>query len=210
MTTYTTQPDETDGIDTYMTDDATTTNFGTETALVVGAGSGGSVKRTLLKFDFTKGTNTPSATAVVTAGTITLYMDSEVSSNAVTMDFYKCLRNWNESQATWNLYATGGTWSTGGCGNTTTDMENTVLASGSLSATEAAGAKNYALNANGLAVVQGWIQGTVNNYGFLAKTSSEAANTRYNFASSSGTTAANRPMLTLEYTSGFVPQIIIS
>ena len=202
MTTYTTQPDETDGIDTYMTDDAATTNYGTNAEMNIGAGAGGSIKRTLLKFDLTKGTNPPPASAIASSAVITLYLNSEASSSAVTMDFYKVLRNWVEGQATWDVYSTGNNWGTAGCADTTTDRENTILAQLSLSATEAAGSKNITLNAAGLAVLQGWIDGSIANYGWLAKTSSEAANTRYLFATATDATAGNRPKLVVEYIYG--------
>jgi hypothetical protein len=202
MTTYTTQPDETDGIDTYIDESAATTNYGTNAEIKIGAGSGALSARTLLKFDLTKGTNPPPLSAVASSAVITLYLNSEASSNAVTMDFYKALRNWVEAQATWNVYSTGNNWGTAGCANTTTDRENTILAQLSLSATEAAGSKTITLNADGLAVVQGWINGTISNYGLLAKTSSEAANTRYLFASATDATSGNRPKLVVEYIAG--------
>ena len=197
MTTYTSQPAEADGIETYISDDAATTNYGTDAEVNVGAGAGGSVKRTLIKFDLSKGTNPPEPDATITSATLTLYLNSETSGSAVTLDLYKCLRNWVESQATWNAYSTGNNWATAGCGNITTDRANVVLGQLSLSATEAAGAKAITLDTD---LVQGWLTGTIPNYGLLGKTSNEDANTRYLFASSTDGTASHRPKLVIEYT----------
>ena len=199
MTTYTHQPAEAQAYDTYMDDGAAESNFETNAEIKIGGGAGGAITRTLWKNDFALGTNPPTSSVVVSAATLTLYLNSEASSSAVDLECYKNLRDWVEAQATWNIWKTANNWDTAGCGNTTTDRENTILGTLALSATEAAGSKVITLNN---AIVQGWINGTISNYGFLIKTSSEAANTRYEFASSTDGTAGRRPLLTVEYTAG--------
>jgi len=59
------------------------------------------------------------------------------------------------------------------------------------------GAKTITLNAAGIAMVQGWINGTVANNGLLIK--SAGTTDGLDIRSSEYSTLASRPMLTIQY-----------
>ena len=61
----------------------------------------------------------------------------------------------------------------------------------------AAGAKTIILNAAGVAMVQGWVNGTVANNGLLIKSASTTDG--LDIRSSEYSTVASRPMLTIQY-----------
>jgi hypothetical protein len=110
MTTYTSQPAESDGLDSYYSEGSPTSNNGTSDKFYIGNSS---KNRGILKFDLTKGTNPPPTGAIV-IGTpqIELYCGGYRTSK--TLAAYECLKNWVESQVTWNIYSTGNNWDTAG------------------------------------------------------------------------------------------------
>ena len=197
MTTYTSQPDATDGIDTFIDDSATSTNYGTETRIAVGEwNSGSSVCRGLLKFDFTKGTNPPPSNVTVLSATLYLYAVQDLTNNVRTIRAYRVLRNWVEGQATWNVYSTGNNWGTAGCSNTTTDRLATDMGN-----TSVANPPTDITISLDTATVLGWINGTINNYGMLLKVDTETDD-QTGWGSSDNATAGLRPKLVVEYFSG--------
>ena len=198
MTTYTSQPDETDGIDNWIREGNPTTNYGTTGTMLIGFISGNGIARGLIKFDLTKGTNPINSTKAVvsTDATLTLYCDEYFTTK--TLAAYECLRNWVESESTWNIYSTGNNWTTVGAGSAGNDYNSTSVGSVSVSST---GAKDITIPK---ALIQKWVD--TQNYGLVLRNTSEADN--YNrFVSSAGTTASQRPKLTFEYILG--GQVII-
>ena len=106
---------------------------------------------------------------------------------------YPVARTWSESQATWDTAASGTEWTAGGT-RSSGDRGGTSLATLNPSAT---GAYTVALNAQGLAQVQGWVDAPSTNHGFALD-----ANTNMDgliFDSAEATTAAHRPRLTVSY-----------
>jgi hypothetical protein len=204
MTTYTSQPDETDGIDTQVNSFAPTTNYGTGTDFRVGNETNvdNPTFRGLLKFDFSKGTNPPTRGATVSSATLYLTQTGEDSVNNRTLRVYRLKRAWVEAQATWNVYSTGNNWSTAG-GFHADDCEQTDIGSKALSSTEANGEKTITLTA---AAVQEMIWGDFANNGFLLKMDTEADD-RYTFGAAGHATATSRPKLVVEYILG--GQVII-
>jgi hypothetical protein len=195
MTTYTTQPDGTDGIDTMLNEQLPTTNHGTETVTSVGYNTSSSNKRRgLLKFDLSKGTNPPPSTATASSAVITL--NCSTYNVTRTLATYQVLRDWVEAQVTWNIWKTSNNWTTAGCGSAGNDYVNTDLGSVSVTGT---GTVTLTLNAAGLAIVQGWIDGSIANYGLLLKHTAETTE-RNVYDSSDNATAGNRPQLVIEYT----------
>ncbi|PKO02089.1 MAG: hypothetical protein CVU43_09730 [Chloroflexi bacterium HGW-Chloroflexi-5] len=182
MTTYTSQPAESDGLDSYYSEGSPTSNNGTSDKFYIGNSS---KNRGILKFDLTKGTNPPPTGAIV-IGTpqIELYCGGYRTSK--TLAAYECLKNWVESQVTWNIYSTGNNWDTAGG-----DYDATALGSVAVSST---GTKTITLPTS---IVQKWID--TQNFGVILKHTSEADNTN-DYVSSSGATASERPKLTFEYT----------
>ena len=202
MTTYTHQPDGTNGIDAPILSDLATTNYNTrETLDVFGAATRYS---SLWKNDFSLGTNPPPSNAVVSAATLYLYNNqADAASTDVVIDLYPVLRNWVESQCTWNVYATASNWGTAGCENTSTDRESTSIGTATLTNGEATGTE-HAISLD-TAKVQAWIQGIQANYGVIIRLTSGTGGF---FLSSSDTTVNSlyRPKLIVEWSlpaSGF-------
>ena len=194
MSTYSSQPDDTTGVDAYISSDNATTNFGTSTLFQIGEWNGGtSVNRGILKFDLS---SIPS-NAVISDATLSLWVDGDLSSNARTAEMFRVRRNWVESQVTWNVWSTSNNWTTAGAGDTTNDIDSTVCGSCSFTASESAGTqKDFTLV---VAELTKLIDGTYNNYGWLFKMQTET-NDEYQMRSSSHATSANRPKLVINYT----------
>lgn len=171
--------------DTYISLASPTTNFGTNNSLGVAPND-----RTLIRF--TGLTNIPS-NAIVSA--VTLFIDRSAGSGVGTYSLYKCLRPWVEAQATHNIYSTGNAWTTAGAQDTTNDHDPTVLAS----LVDPVGDWTFASGAGLVALVQGWIDGSITNNGFLIQEPS-GATFRTMKSSAVGILDGERPKLTVTYT----------
>lgn len=116
------QPDGATGLDTDMHQNSPTTNFGTSAELRVGEflGAANAEGRTLIELNITSidsGSN-------ISAAEISLFLYNNVSGGAETWSIYRVIRDWVETEATWNKFSTaGGNWGTAGCSNTTTDRD---------------------------------------------------------------------------------------
>lgn len=189
MTTLTLQPDGTAGVDTSITSGAPTTNNGTATTLNLGDRNDQvNARRVLIKFDL----STLPSDATITSAVLSLFCITDFSSNARTYRVYRLKRAWVESQATWNIYSTGNNWSTAG-GFHVDDCEQTDIGSRAFSATETLNQfKDFALTPTTKADLD------LGN-GWLIKADTETDD-GYNFDSSDGATAGQRPKLVIEYT----------
>lgn len=202
MTTYTSQPDETSGVDTRLVSDEATL---THNDGILGIGqTGATIDRSLLKFDLS---SIPAYASIVSA-TLSLWTKTDYSTNARDVKVYRVLRNWVETQATWNVYSTGNNWGTAGCGNSTTDYDGAnIWASTNVSASVPNNTEvQWVFTATGLAELKKVINGTYSNYGMLLKADTESADFYY-YYSSADATSGYRPKLVIEYTVG--GQVII-
>jgi hypothetical protein len=192
--TYSSQPDETSGIDTWIDSSQVNTNRGSSGTLAVGeSNAAAAVGRALIKFDLS---SIPS-NAVITSATLYMTISADVSSNARSFRVYRLVRSWVESEATWNIAATGTNWGTAGAGNTTTDYDPTAWATTAFTANETVGTeKAWALD---VTEFEKFINGTYTNYGWVIRADTEN-NDQYIFYSSSNATSSNRPRLVVEYT----------
>lgn len=204
MTVYTYQPDDTTGLDTFMSSGNATTNYGSANYLSIGhdaAPAGLGVARTLIKFDLS---GIPPNERVVSA-TLSLWVSLDNSSNARTISVYRVLRAWVEGQATWNVYSTGNNWGTAGCSNTSTDREAADIGTAAISASPGVGTEiQIALTP---AKVQDWITGAVTNNGILLKVDTESGD-EIQYDSSGSATAGERPKLVITTISGRVIAIV--
>ena len=190
---YSSQPDGTAGLDTWIQSSAPTTNQGTATQIIVGeSDAAAATYRSLIKFDFTSITPPVTTSSVV----FSLWQFAESSSNTRTFQIYRQLRDWVETQATWNIWKTSNNWATAG-GFDAADCEQTGIASLSLSSTEAAGEKQWTNWTT--ASLDAMINGSFTNNGFMVKADTEL-NDAHNFRSSDYATAGNRPKLAFTYT----------
>ena len=112
MPTYTTQPDATAGIDTWLDDLSATTNRGTQTTFYVahyddrGDNKEG---KAVIRF---AASEIPRGSRVIT-GTLSLYV-TNLGSTAQPIIIGETLKPWVEDEATWNIYSSGNNWSTAG------------------------------------------------------------------------------------------------
>lgn len=186
--TITLQPDETDGIDTFINAGDVNTNFGTDADIYLGHYlAWGVMDRCLIKFDLT----TLPADAVITSATLSLYLTANYGANAQTFNVYRLKRNWVESEATWNIYSTGNSWIDAG-GFNVLDCEQDLIGTKSI----AAAATLNEFNAFSLTPITKAALDL--GYGWLIK-SAEEDNGMHIFSSSSKLTEANRPKLVIEY-----------
>lgn len=191
--TYTSQPNETAGTDTRISSSSPTSNFETNVNLGVGeVTSGAQTLRTLIAFDL----SSIPTNATVTSATLTIWIESDGSDNARTLRAFRLKRAWVESQATWNVYATGSSWGTAGAGNST-DAETTDVGSAAITSSQAAGDPiDIALDVTS---VQEMVTGTFANHGWLLKVDTESDD-QYTYRSSNSAASAERPKLVIEYT----------
>jgi hypothetical protein len=108
----------------------------------------------------------------------------------------RLLRPWIASEATFNAAQAGVPWQTSGALGPA-DRDPTVL--GSLVGTTL-GATPVALNAAGVAVVQGWIDGTLPNHGFII--ADYANKDAVEFYDSEASNPSRRPTLSLDFAGG--------
>jgi hypothetical protein len=101
-----------------------------------------------------------------------------------------------EAEATWNIWKTGSGWTIAGAGSNGNDYSSTLLASVSVFT---AGQYSFSVETAIVAVVQGWVNGTIENDGFIMRVTDESGGHESEFTPSEGATAANRPQLYIEY-----------
>ena len=116
--------------DTYIDSNASTTNYSTNTSLYTGHEDGAPsiTRKTLLAFDFSA---IVPAGATITTATLSLYLfEHDDDSDGTNITVYRLLRtDEDDSQATWAVYKTGSSWTTGGCGSAVSDYTTTASAS---------------------------------------------------------------------------------
>ena len=177
------------GIDTYIRSTNPTSNYGTETTMNIGESNASTqIGHALVKFDLT---GLP-AGLTFTGATLNMTIQADYSSNARTMRCYQLLRNWTEAGATYNKFNGTDDWQTAG-GTGANDMEQTDMGNVALTATETVNtSKDIVLDTD---IVQGWYDGSINNYGVLIKNDTETDD-MYAWYSSDYSTAGYRPKLT--------------
>lgn len=191
--TYSSQPNDTAGLDNYIVQVLPTTNLGTNATLSVGESNTGSndTRRILIKFDFSSITPPVTTSSVV----FSLWQFTRESSNARDFKIYRQKRDWSETQSTWNIWKTSNNWSAAG-GFHADDCEQTSIASLNLSATEAAGQKQW--TGWTTSSVDEMINGSWTNNGFMIKADTELNDAQF-FRSSDYATAGERPKLEITY-----------
>ena len=186
------QPDEATGEDTYLRGGSqSNNNFGTSTVLRVQRGLGTSDRYVaLLRLSLA---SLP-ATSVVSVAQLNLTWATPYT-NPVTVNLYRCLREWTESGATWNNYDGTNAWGAGGAENETTDYDGSIiLASHTLSADPGDNATLTFSDVALRAAAQAAVGGSLN---LLLRTT---VTVLWLVASSDHATAAYRPQLVVTYT----------
>ncbi len=172
--------------DTYISSNNKTTNYGA-TSTVYASGSA----RPLVKFDL----SSIPANATVQSATLSLYIYSNLGNGGGTSVYLHRLidKSWNETQATWNIYATGQNWTTAGMG-ATTDYATPATASANIGYTPV----NIWADFTVTSLVQNWINGGFANNGITILTQNGP---RFNaYSSEYNGNITLRPKLSVTYT----------
>jgi len=187
--TITLQPDATAGADTHINSAYPNNNYGTSITANVGRVSGTTLYRFLLKFDLS---SLPDS-AILNSSILTLYQQYADIPN--TIEIFRSKRAWVESQATWNVYATGNSWQEAG-GFGADDCDTTVIGSRAFTEPDSSGYLDFVLTPTTKADLDF-------GNGWLLKAADEVWTYTYClFYTSNGSTAAYRPKLVIEYTEG--------
>lgn len=175
--------------DAYLSQAAPTSKYWGNSSLRVDgddpAGSGNDLS-TLLAWDI----SAIPAGSTVTAASITLQI---TNATAVPYPVYPVLRRWVEREVTWNLAATGSSWQAGGA----LGEEDRGAAAVASVAASGLGSYTFSLNADGLALVERWINTPAENYGLIIGDS--VIDDGLTFLSSEQSALASRPRLTVTY-----------
>lgn len=203
--TYSSQPDATAGLDTWINDLAATDQWGTQGNVDIGEqNSVARINRTLIKFDF----SSIPAGAVSSSVTLSLWLFSNIAANARNLRFYRQKRGWVETEATWNIWKTGNSWSAAG-GFHINDCEQTGIASLSQAAAESAGEKQWT-NWTTTSIDAMFPGGGWPNNGLMGKADTEVDD-MHRYRSSNYGTPAERPKMVIVYTTGavFLPKTVM-
>ena len=180
--------------DTYLSENAPTSNFGSSTALVLDGNDPnptGNDLVTVIKWDIS---SIPADSLVDSAQIEIDVFDASSGS----YEIYEMKRNWVESEATWNIFAAGNNWQTPGA-NGPLDRGSTVL--GAVTAS-AVGPYSISLGPDALTLVQAWIDAPGSNNGLII--ANTTTGNGLDFRSSEYGTATSRPKLTIGYSPPFV------
>jgi hypothetical protein len=161
-----------------------TVNSGSATSLSV---DGDDLQELLLSWDVSA--SIP-VSGVVTAASLSLRVSDKSSD---TFNLYAALPTWAESQATWNVSATGSAWQVAG-GSGANDRGSVVLGTFTAPATVNV---NVTLNAAGIAVVQGWVNNPSTNHGFFVV--GPSSTNRLELRASEYSTKSQRPKLNVTW-----------
>ncbi len=177
LTTSTIQPGDADGKDTYVYFDNPGNTHGSEPFVFAGAGVGNDICRSYLQFDL----SSIPTTAVVTDAELGLYYLNSVGAGVAPIGAYGVTSSWDEDTMDWLGQPNSA--------ETPEDI-NTVPDAVTLD-------WEY-WNIGDL--VQGWVNGSIENHGVLLKDSNEAMEKAYKaFYSSDWGTADQRPKLVITY-----------
>lgn len=169
----------TGAVETYIRQNDSNSNFGDVNLVYVRNDN----IHGLIKFDLS---NLTGVIQTVTNATLTLY-DYSLQSGTNNVVFHRLLKDWVETEATYNIYASGQLWETAGAFGTTDRgaafATNEMLVGG--------GTYDISLSAD---LVQDWIDHPATNFGIIMDA---IDNVTVAFASSENSTIAWRPMLTI-------------
>ncbi len=191
-TTITLQPSP--GNDTYIASANPTTNYGTNDTLYLGYSSSAvNSCRILIKMDLS---SIPFGSTILSSK-LYITVTADNANTTGTISAYRLLRNWNLSQATYNVYSTGNSWGTaGGTGSGDIDLSVGAWGTCATGSADAIGTvREISLNTTEFAKL---VNNTYNNYGWLLKTA-DASSDLYKYAGGDSATESIRPKLIIEY-----------
>jgi len=147
------------------------------------------------------------ADATISNASLTFYV---TDASARVFQLYNMRRAWiegtsvgqdSDSSATWRTYDGQNNWGSGGAESTSSDRYDTTLWDVSASTFGGTESQTIALNSSGVTVLQGWVDGTLPNYGLTLQreTGSGSSQDYWIVASKEATNEAQRPRLNVTY-----------
>ncbi|NPV42289.1 MAG: tandem-95 repeat protein [Anaerolineae bacterium] len=189
--------------DTWMRSSQATMNYGASDTVQISPYSS-NPQGSLYRWDLS---SIPS-NATVDSASLTFYV---TEGSAYAFSLYHLRRAWEEGTGTssgtagvgasWTYYGAGtGNWGTAGAANTSSDRYNTNLWNAAASAFNSTGIQEFELNSSGIDVVQGWVDGSLSNYGLTMQNYSGASTNDYWIvASRQNTSGYSVPTLNIDY-----------
>ena len=190
--------------DNYLSANNTEYNNGGTTELHVDGTTGTDRRTSLLRWDLS---SIPS-TAIISSASLQLYVSD---ASPLVFNLYDLRQDWIEgtgnrvnstTSSNWNTYDGVNSWGTVGAASTETDRYDTNLWNADTASFSSTGSKTEALNNDGINVIQGWVSGSLPNYGLIIQNYSGSTTNAAYFASSENTTEANRPTMIVNYCIG--------
>jgi RHS repeat-associated protein len=157
------------------------TSYCSDNRLEIGSEGGGDTDRSLLRFDLSG--VLPSDAVVLNADLGLLQVDTSSSSHAQQLEVHRLTRAFT-SAVTWNKYDGTNAWTTAGG-----DYDAAVAA------TATAPATNGWVDWFPTRLVQGWVDGSIPNYGVAVKATDETTGYDSIFFSTEGTITSQQPEL---------------
>lgn len=183
--------------DTKLSQTNATTNFGTSSSMEITKWAAGNHTHSIIKF--TGLSNIPN-TATVTSVTFGLWLNAGTADTTHTIDIRRNLRAWVETEATWDVYSTGNSWST--AGGLSDGNDRTGTASGQITLDATTGQYYTVTQTSGGLVddVQGWISGSVTNNGWHLERNGTGEDSTSKTVRTREGTNGNKPYLSVTYT----------
>ena len=176
------------GADTWLDIASVSTPHGADAKLIVDAVPDNSI---LLAWDL----GAIPAGSTVSSATMSFYMPNAEDQSSHVYEFYALRRPWSEADATWDNADTGAPWSTPGAQNTASDRYTTVLATSPTGGTPPVWVTT-ALNVDGVAQLQRWLDGADPYHGFAIQDYADATGDGFRF---NAFNSANPPKLAIRY-----------
>ncbi|MFJ6266378.1 DNRLRE domain-containing protein [Lysinibacillus xylanilyticus] len=181
--------------DTTIRKNFPTQTGGNDTELGTGTATDGNTVRSLMKFDVSP---IPKYSVIMSAD-VSLYLSSTNDSNPINLSMHAMKHSWDENTATWNNYATVGSWTTAG-GDYNTTALSTVTGVGSIPSPSNVeeGIQRWSIPTS---MVTSWLTNPNTNLGLLLKSTTEGTLIYKKFISSENTTnpLAYKPKLVVTY-----------
>jgi hypothetical protein len=199
MTTYSSQPSNTTGVDTHMNSAFPDNAYGSDATMITGANTFSAYRRSLIKFNL----SSIASNATISSAILSLWVASSTATQTGYVGVYRCKRAWTQANATWNKYDGTNAWQTAG-GTGTNDYDSTEWGTTSVAYNIADGTEVQFTLSN--TEMKKYIDGTYTNNGWLVKSVPEDSSSRHSwYTCDEATQTTKRPKLVIEYTvpSGF-------
>ena len=180
--------------DTYLNNGARTTNYGSATSVQDQSGARGVLVR--FKIFAAEGGPVPNG-ATIGSATLSLYKSA---GGATTYGARRLLKNWVETQATWNIAATGTNWATPGA---TGAADILATADATAATTSVSGWLAFNVTSGVAAIGAG-----AANYGWRLVPTAGATNTKSFHSREYTSNTTLRPKLAITYTPANVPPTV--